>query len=123
MSTDGAPPVDDAGGMHTVMFDLLNLRGAASLDNEPIEFFTYARSDGKTSVETRYKRDVETCLRPTLAGTLVFDDAAEAVATAMIMDNQTAFIFYASQGQPFFDRLVAQIREKNVTSYPCSVLG
>lgn len=84
-----------------------------------IQYFTKTLQDGRTAVLARNANNASV-LRP-LPLPYVFDDAAVAVAHALVLDNTAALTLFASRGQPFLDNLVRQIRARGITSYPCEV--
>lgn len=83
-----------------------------------VRWYTELLPDGRTAVRTRYDSP-ETCLRPVIhTPNDIYDDPAEAVAHAAIMDDNRAFVQYTMLGQAFYDLLLAGLRANKVHTYP-----
>lgn len=77
----------------------------------PIDTYTELLPSGKTGV---FNQERGSCLK---SAPLECADPAEAIAMAICFDNPLGILIMADPEK--FQQVVAAVREKNITQYPC----
>jgi hypothetical protein len=86
-------------------------RSAKTPRPAPIDTYTELLPNGKTGV---FNQERGSCL---LGAPLECADPAEAIALAICFDNPLGILIMADPEK--FQKVVAAVREKNITQYPC----